>query len=148
MTSPDGEDPAGDAAGEPADRTLLTDRDEVQFRQVHPHFFDGEPTAGAFRPGSNDDGELSVAREALTTAVGAYERHTNRGRQSMGTWGVTVGEAKAAALDTFADPQPDDEAHSFIDFDGLGKGPVKAKSKLLRHHAVSRGCLYRPSIGE
>jgi hypothetical protein len=145
VTEAEREGPEGDAAGDPAAQAPLSDTAELLFRQVHPHFFDGEPTNGAFRPGSNDEGELSVARESLTTAEEAFVRHTQgRGLQSVGTWGLSVGEVIAVELNTIPNPLPEDPAHSFVDFRGLSRRQCEVKSKLLRRHAVDRGCLYRP----
>jgi hypothetical protein len=146
VTEVQGEEPGGNAGGKPIANVALADSEELLFRQVHPHFFDaGEPTNGAFRPGSNDNGELSVGRSSLTTAQEAFIRHTEkRGLASTGVWAVSVGEVTAVELKAIPDPEPDDEAHSFVDFRSLSRKQCEGKSKLLRRDAVARGCQYKP----
>jgi hypothetical protein len=128
----------------------LGDADELLFRQVHPAWVrDGRPSSQAFRPTAKDNGQLSVARGALTTAQAAYEHHTTRlGFQSAGTWAVSVGECRGLSLPTVADPipeapgQPADRAHAVIQFLGLSKAQIEAKGAKLARFASERGRLY------
>jgi hypothetical protein len=130
--------------------TALTDEDEFLLRQVHPSFVrDGRPSSQAFRPTSKDDGKLSVARGALTTAEAAFTLHTrDRGLRSDGTWAVTVGECRAQALVAVSDPidsPPDavaDPAHALIDFSPFSKGQAEAKGVRLARAAADRGRLH------
>lgn len=129
---------------------ILTDSDELLFRQVHPAWVrDGRPSSQAFRPTAKDNSRLSVARGALTTAQAAYEHHTTRlGFQSAGTWAVAVGECRGLSLPVEADPiteasgQPPDPAHAVIQFLGLSKAQVEAKGAKLARFASARGRLY------
>jgi hypothetical protein len=128
----------------------LADADELLLRQVHPAWVrDGRPSGQAFRPTAKDNGRLSVARGALTTAQAAYEHYTTcLGFQSAGTWAVTVGECRRLSLPTEADPipaapdQPADPAHAVIQFSGLPKAQVEAKGAKLARFANERGRLY------
>ena len=128
-------------AGEPAP---LTDPEEMLFRQVHPTFFDGEPTSQAFRPNSGDDGKMSVDRGTKTTAREAFVRY-RQVHDSIGTWGLTVGEIGGVELNAVPDCLPENDAHTFVDFRELSPSQCKSKSKELRRMAVERSCLYRPA---
>ncbi len=107
---------------------LLIDDSEVLFRQVHPQWVrDGVPSSQAFVPTKKDEGMLSVTRGSLTTAEATYKHYTEALKmESAGTWGVTVGEAHVASLNSFDDEQDDIPAHGFIDFRHLGRGPARA----------------------
>jgi hypothetical protein len=88
--------------------TSLSEDDEILFRQVHPSFVrDGRPSSQAFRPTRKDDGKLSVARGALTTAAAAFELFTS-GLElpSEGTWAVSVGECREQALNVLPGDMP------------------------------------------
>jgi hypothetical protein len=134
-----------------ADSNLLADEDELLFRQVHPSFVrDGRPSSQAFRPTSKDEGKLSVARGALTTAAAAFQHYTERlGLPSAGTWGVTVGECRGQGLPALADPLTAppatvaDPAHAVIDFTTVqSRNQVEAKGARLARKAVERGRLH------
>lgn len=132
-------------AGEADEAPPLTDPEALLFRQVHPTFFDGEPTSQAFRPNSGDAGKMSVDRESMTTAKAAFDWYTQT-NESVGTWGLTLGELNdEAQLAVIPEPVPGNEAHAFVDFRGVSPSACKSKSKLLRRKAVDRGCLYEPS---
>jgi hypothetical protein len=141
---------AGGSAGEPAGESLrsapLTDGEEILLRQVHPTFFDnGEPMNQAFRPSRADEGMLSVDRGSMTSAKESYDRHTETfGLKSVGVWGLLVGEVIAEDLETIPDAFPGNDAHCVVDFRGLTKNECRAKSMILRHRAVERGCLHKP----
>jgi hypothetical protein len=71
MTSQDGND-----AGALTDE-ILTDTEEMLFRQVHPSWVDdGVPSSQASIPTKKDEGELSIARGSLTTAEAAFKNYT------------------------------------------------------------------------
>lgn len=138
-----------------ARRELLENLDEELYRQVHPNLIgdDGLPSSGAFTPSSNDAGELSVARSALTTPQDAYELHTTGyNLESAGTWAVTAREVIDAGRSSFADPlegdeatgQPSDPAHAFIDFRGLGRNPARRVALALKGFANARSSRYLP----
>ncbi|MFI5297922.1 MAG: hypothetical protein ACHREM_07465 [Polyangiales bacterium] len=132
--------------------TALTDDDEFLFRQVHPTFVrDGRPSSQAFRPTPKDEGKLSVARGALTTAEDAYTLHTQRrGLASAGSWAVTVGECREQALVAVEDPIESsadavvDPAHALVDFAQVSKSQAEAKGARLARHAHDRGRLHPP----
>ena len=99
----------------------------------------------AFRPTKSDVGQLSVDRGSRTDAEKSFVRHTETfGLKSVGVWGLRVGEVIDGGLDTIEDEFPENPAHCFIDFRGLSRGQCEGKSKILRRHAVARGCLYGP----
>jgi hypothetical protein len=123
-------------------RQSLSDGAELMYRQVHPNWVDdGLPSA--FRPTKKDAKMLSVAQGSKISAEAAFVRHTEMlGLRSAGTWGVNVGEVTAANLKCFADPEPDDPSHAFIDFSDISRRKPEAKSQLLTVHAQRRGCLH------
>lgn len=128
----------------------FSDREEVLLRHVPPAFFREERLSSqAFEPGSNDDGQLSVARGSLTTAEAAFAlRVSAYGKQPAGTWGVSVGECEDAALKVRPDPltsPPEpvaDPAHALVDFRGLSRRQSAAKAQILVGHARLRGRLH------
>jgi hypothetical protein len=134
----------------PADGSLvpevITDLDEVLFRQVHPiHLDDGVLSSAAFIPGRGHNGKLSTLRNR----VGAEEAHrrwtSQPGHESCGTWGISVGEAAAISLPTLADETLPDmpDAHASIDFENCAsKGEISRSAKKLRNHATDRRRLY------
>jgi hypothetical protein len=138
-----------------ADPNLLDDDGELLFRQVHPSFVrDGRPSSQAFRPTPKDAGKLSVARGSLTTAVGAFQHHTEHlGLSSAGTWGVTVAECLEQGLPALADPvtsPPEtvaDPAHAVIDFTAHSRGQVEARGARFARKAHERGRLH-PTASE
>lgn len=131
-----------------AEGDRLTDQAELLYRQVHPSWLkDGQPSSQAFKPTPKDDGRLSTARSALTTAEDAYLHHTGAlDLQSAGTWAVSIAEVgnEPVALAAFGDPVDEpvpDPAHAFIEFPGDRKS-IETKAKLLRAAAGDRGRLH------
>lgn len=122
----------------------LEDVGELLYRQVHPTWVeDGVPSSQAFKPTTKDKGKLSIARGSLITAKGTYQHYTDVLKlSSAGTWAVTVGEARTATLDSFAEPLHDDPAHGYVDFRELGRREAERKAKLLLPQAVNRGRLH------
>lgn len=145
-----------DAPREVASLDRLDDDEELLFRQVHPSFVrDGRPSSQAFRPTPKDEGKLSVARAALTTAAGAYELHTSElGLSSAGTWAVTVGECHGQGLEVRGDPttappaKVADPAHALVDFSPHSKNQTEAKASRLARTATERGRLHPPAPSE
>jgi hypothetical protein len=123
---------------------VLDDASEVLLRQVHPSFLqDGEPSSQAFVPTPKDEGQLSIARGSLTTAESAFLHYTTvLQKDSAGTWGVTVGEASGASLNSFDAPRPDVPAHGFIDFRSLSVNQARRKGQVLKGWARERGRIY------
>lgn len=138
-------EPEGDSPDEAASHSEpLQNLQEPLYRQVPPPWVDdNQPTSQAFRPTKKDKGELSVALGSLTTPQGAYVHHTVALKlQSAGTWALTVGEARQASLQSFAQPLADSPAHGFIDFKGLSRKEAERRSKLLVSKARARGRLH------
>jgi hypothetical protein len=125
----------------------IDDLNELLFRQPHPKWVDddGVVSSQAFRPTDKDNGELSVARESLTTAEKAYIHYVHVLKlESAGTWAISVAEALDVGLRSVGDPIIGDDAHAFVDFRGLGGKACEKKGKLLKARAQTRGCLYAP----
>jgi hypothetical protein len=127
----------------------ITELAELLFRQVHPSWIeDGIPTLLAFNPTTKDDGQLSVARGAKTTAAAAFTRHTETlNLRSAGTWAVAVGEARdggVVARDDSHLPDVEDPAHAFVDFRGKTKRERSVAATVLRARASARGVLFSP----
>jgi hypothetical protein len=143
--------PGQSEAAKPSTAVVMTDANEVLFRQIHPNLFDGdEPASSAFMPNSSDEGQLSVDRETLTTAQSAYDLYVGNGLKSGGTYGVTTGEFGAQELQCY--PQPIEAsgslkanpAHARVDFSALGSSKRRTVAKRLKTCALSRGLLYKP----
>jgi len=125
--------------------TLLTNRDELLFRQVFPGWIDEEGvlSSQAFRPSKGDKGKLSIARESLTTAEEAFKYYTTElCLSSAGTWAVTVGETLDAGLESFDEKDERVPAHGFIDFRELGRNEAERRAKRLLARAKARGRLF------
>ena len=125
---------------------LINEMSEALLRQVHPSFIrDGRLSSQAFKPSSQDAGELSVSRRSLVTAKAAYERYLARSRQSCGVWSVTVEECGVSGVKCYSDALPDDDAHSLIDFASLeSKSQWEKVSNKLVVFARARGCQHSP----
>ena len=121
----------------------LTDEAETLLRQVHQAFVvEGRVASAAFRPSSQDEGELSVDRGALTSAADALARYVAAGGKAVGTWGVTLAECRSAGVDGYADPLPANDAHALVDFRPTGSKSRWAKvGDKLAAHARARGRL-------
>ena len=128
---------------EPVD-PKLEDGGESLYRQVHPSWVqDGVPASLAFKPTKKDEGMLSISLGSKVSAKDAYRHHTeDLGLASAGTWGVTVSEAAAAGLDSFAQPLNESPAHGYIDFRELSRSAIEKAAKILVAKARDRGCLY------
>ncbi len=145
MTDAESEVAADDAAPEP-----LSDASELLYHQAIPAFCEnGEPTTQVFRPARADEGMWSADRGSMSTPRQSFERHTSLfGLESLGTYGITVGEACAVRLATIPDPVSGNAAHVFVDFRALSGSQCKAKSKVLYRHAMGRGRLHPERTAE
>ena len=123
----------------------MTDRDVRLLRQVHPVLLksSGEIMGTAFTPSDRDAGLLSTLHGRIGAAE-AYRRWTESwGFDSIGTYGLEVGEVHdvgLGALDDSALVEPD---HISIDFRTVPtKGQIRQIGRKLRDAAVARGCLH------
>lgn len=130
----------------------LANDDEVLFRQVHPTFMqDGQPSSQPFMPTDKDNNLLSVDRSSLTTAEASYLIFTGDGNQSIGVYGINVGEFKEHALPCVSDPIMASEnklanpAHAYADYSQYGTNKQKTLAKRLKLRAIARGKLYSPT---
>ena len=118
----------------------LDDQTERLFRQVHPSWIqEGRPTSQAFRPTPKDQGQLSLARGAKTSAADAYALYTVRmGLKSAGVWALRVGDFTAQNIAVFADPidgPVPDPAHAVADFAELDDKQTRIRSQMLKARA-------------
>ena len=128
---------------------MLTDDDEVLFRQMHPSFVQaGEPSSQPFAPTPKDDNKLSVDREALTTAAASHALFTGNGHASAAVYGVSVGEFVGEALPCRSDPlaatatQAENPAHAYADYAAHVPAQQKNRAKRLKRYALARGQLH------
>jgi hypothetical protein len=128
---------------------LLSDSDELIYRQIAPHMLmDGVQIATtAFGPNSSDEGMPSYSRSTLVSAQDARDWHTrNAPSPSLGVWGVTVEEVVIAGryvVDDSATPLPPGglraPGHCFVDFRRLARAERKSLRARLYMHAMARG---------
>lgn len=140
------------------DPTRLTDRAEVLRRQVHPAQMkhDGTPSSEAFRPNPGDAGMMSTLRGSVEAAE-AHRRHVeDHQRESVGTWGLSVGEVDDVELAHDGEVlrlQALDDAghvgladHASVDFTNMEgvvtRGKLRQVSRKLSGHANARGRLH------
>lgn len=126
----------------------IDDVDELQWRQVHPRFVDGDVVSQeAFvgTPGATD--EVSSTRSSGVTAAQAYAHFVNvLELSSAGTWAVTVGEVEhggARCVDDAGCEGQETPAHSYLDLRHLSKAQRKAVRAHLAAAATARGCQHR-----
>ena len=131
---------------------LLDNGDELWFRQAKRHWVDeGRVDIHIFRTGSIDQGKLSGVRALTLSPEDAYKEHEKtKPGDSVGTWAVSVGEAKTIGLrciDDSACPSepPPPTGHTYIDFRDIPKPDVRELREKLVLVANQRGCLYKPS---
>jgi len=124
----------------------LSNRDELLWRQVNPHFVHGgRVSSQVFKPTPKDEGLLSVARSSRTTAEDAFHHHVKiLGFVSAGVLAVSVGECLGESLTSYEQPLPDNPAHAVVDFRVLSDKDRERKAKRLAAAARSRGFTYQP----
>lgn len=122
----------------------ITNLHEVLLRQVHPSQLldDGRPDSSAFSAKPSHNYLLSTRREAVT-AERAF-REWCETNESVGTYGVSVGEAESQGLAAFDDSEEAGQplGHASIDFRGRSNGQVKQAGRKLRDAAAARGRLF------
>lgn len=128
---------------------LMSDADELAFRQVAPHMLvdNGQIASIAFGPNSSDNNMPSYSRSSIVTAQEARDWfNQNATSQSHGVWGVTVGEVIAAnryVVDDSACALPPGHVrapgHCFVDFRGLTRAQRKELRAQLLMRATERG---------
>jgi hypothetical protein len=105
---------------------------------------DGHVMSVAFRPFPKDAGLLSVYDGSQIKAETAFAHYTTSlGFASVGVWSVSVGECDELRLPARPEPRDYSPAHAVIDFTGLERRQVEARSKLLASKAEIRGCQFR-----
>jgi hypothetical protein len=140
-------------ASEFVEKTAVSDpisnADEIMFRQVHPTLYQaGAVASSAFMPTEDDQGQMSVDRESLTTPKASFDLYRENGRQSAAVYGVSVGEFTAEGIPCQADPLPATEnlkanpAHAYADYEGIGTNQRRKKAQRLRTTALRRGLLH------
>ncbi|MBH0083313.1 hypothetical protein [Salinibacterium sp. SWN167] len=128
---------------------LMSDSDELAYRQVAPHMLedDGKIATTAFGPNSSDNNKPSFSRQREVSPQAARDWHDEYANSpSRGVWAVSVGEVVASgryvvddskcALDPGALRAP---GHCFVDFRGLSKLQRKELRAMLHMHAMRRG---------
>jgi hypothetical protein len=133
----------------------VTRSEEILFRQVFREWIDDDgPSSQAFRPTrAVDEACLSAACNSKTTVEDAFALHTSPspmgfGMQSVGVWGLSVGEIENEKLEAWEDPvgpvppHPANPAHAVIEFGGLGDKQCKRIGRLLKLKATERGRLH------
>jgi hypothetical protein len=132
---------------------MLTDENEVLFRQIHPTFIqDGQPSSQPFAPTPKDANRLSVDRSSLTTAADSHALFTGNGHASEAVYGVSVGEFGQADLPCHSEPlpatetEPENPAHAYADFAAHALNQQKNRAKRLKQHAIARGRMH--PVGE
>ncbi len=135
---------------------ILSDDDEILFRQIHPSFMQGDdlssqpflPTSQAFAPTPKDDDKLSLDRSSLTTPSDSYYLFKRNGHSSTAVYGLSVGEFKGEDIACQADPieetneQEANPAHALADYSKHKQNQQKNKAKRLKQRAIARGKLH------
>ena len=127
---------------------LMSDEDELVYRQVTKHLMDGDiVSTSAFGPSTADRDMPSYSRSNQVTPQDSRDWHTKNAKSpSLGVWGVTVGEVVESGRYAVDDSQcPLDEGqirapgHCFVDFRQLSKPEKKEVRAQLYFHATTRG---------
>jgi hypothetical protein len=133
--------------------SLLTDYEEVLFRQIHPLQIEkGVPHSSQFCPNPKDENKLSVDRSSITSASASFELY-QRLRETAAVYGISVGEFGAEKINCYSDPteatesSPENSAHALADFTGTTttRSEMKNLAKRLKHLAIARGKLHPPN---
>lgn len=141
---------------------ILTDSNELLWRQVHPQRINGGVISSeAFEPGRSDAKQLSCSRESKVSAREAFEHYTlTLERQSAGVAAVSVEDvgsgapipgnesevASLRAVDDAASGAVDlPPGHAYVDFRPLGSARATKKAKQLAFLAHQRGGIQFPT---
>jgi hypothetical protein len=131
---------------EPREDVVLAVVSELLYRQVHPaQMPNGAMSSEAFNPSARDKDLLSTLHERIGP-VEAYRRWTEgKGFQSVGTYGISVGEVGEQDLQAIDDSATTEPDHVSIDYSSAdSKQERKRRSRKLRDAAKARGCLHPP----
>ena len=123
----------------------IDDKNEVQFRQVHPNWVEeGEPSRLAFIPTTKDEDKLSLDRSANLNSKESFDNFRALGLQSEGVYGLTPNEfsEEPHSIECYESPLDGNPHHSHADFAGLSRREKKLKSLSLRRSALARGKLH------
>lgn len=130
--------------------TLLTDKNEVLYRQIHPEYFtDGEPSSDRFKPYPSDNGFMSTDRASLISPVESHRMYVSQGKASAAVFGLSVGEFGNENIPCSADPVTDEAgvvtnaAHALADYNQHDPKKYKLVAKRLKQLAMERGCLHQ-----
>lgn len=127
---------------------LMSDEDELVYRQITQHMLDGERVATtAFGPSTADRDMPSYSRSTVVTPQDSRDWHTQNAKSpSLGVWGLTVGEVIESGRHVVDDSLcPLDDGHKrapghcFVDFRNLSKPQKKELRARLHFHATARG---------
>lgn len=128
-------------------QSLVDTDDELQWRQVHPNFVDGDVVAReAFvgTPGATD--EVSTTRASAVSGEEAYRYHSEQlGLGSAGSWGIAADEVQAEQCRVVDDSDcqgVDTPGHSFIDMRSLTKSERRKARTKWASIATKRGRTY------
>lgn len=128
--------------------SLITDVDEVLYRQITEHMKDGDRVAStAFGPMPIDRDMPSFSRGSLVSAQQARDWHTRiAASPSLGVWAITAGEVMEAgrwSIDDSGTPLAQDEnrapGHCYVDYRNLSRPQRKALRGHLWMRAMERG---------
>lgn len=131
------------------DERLMTEAEELAYRQLAPHMYDddGKIASTAFGPTTSDRGKPSYSRSTVVSPQEARDWHNeNANSPSLGVWGVTVGEVIASGRYVVDDSRCKltegalrAPGHCFVDFRELSRQQRKELRARLHMHALKRG---------
>ncbi len=115
----------------------------ILLRQVVSDWIvDGRLSSQAFRPFSGD--RLSTYDGDMISPEETYRHYTEvLCNKSAGVFGITCNEVEGQNLGIIEDRVPYRE-HISVNFQGVGSGGRRSKSRKLASCAEYRGCLYKP----
>ena len=125
-------------------QSLIDEGGELQWRQVHPKFVDGDVIAReAFVGTPEATDEVSTTRASVVSGEEAYRHHSDhRGLQTAGSWGIAVHEAQDAQCRVVDDSNcegVDTPGHSFLDMRDLSKSERRKARNEWAAIATARG---------
>lgn len=128
---------------------ILTDPDELVWRNAHPDFYDegsNSLTSQVFRATPKDEKKPSGARETKATASQHFDEFTTVLKlKSVGVWAVSVAEVEAEGIRAVYDehaptaPKPCTTGHTYFDYTQLSSSKAKQVAGKLRDRAEARG---------